>query len=660
MILVTSRGVARISHLEQFLGEQVALSGFAINREDVRCVAGWGMKATARKARALAARIAVPYLALEDGFIRSVDVGPQEPPLSLVVDDLGIYYDASRPSRLEHLIAQDISQEAFRRADALKQAWCQGEISKYNYSRSYRGSLPNRYVLVVDQTFGDASISGGLASADSFEQMMNCALAENPDAQIVLKVHPEVMLGRKRGHFNLATLAKEPRIIVLGEDAHPATLVERAEAVYVVTSQLGFEGLLWGKRVRTFGMPFYAGWGLTDDALPAPIRRKRVPLENLVYAALVAYPRYVDPETGASCEVERVISWMTLQRRMRERFPDQLYAVGFSFWKKPIIREFFQGSSVRFVASAQSAPVGVSLVVWGRSSQSQGDVSDKLIRLEDGFLRSVGLGVDLIRPLSWVMDSHGIYYDATRPSALEEILEHQEFDESLLQRASVLRSRIVASGVTKYNVGKTCWQRPAGVKRIILVPGQVETDASIAYGAPDETCSVRRNIDLLRRVRQQNPDAYVVYKPHPDVLAGLRVSGVDENLALQYCDATVLDMAMGDLLLEVDEVHVITSLAGFEALLRGKQVTCYGQPFYAGWGLTTDIEPIERRKRQMTLDELVAGCLIIYPTYVSRITKRFTSPEQALDELLAWRTEVDSGMPWWRMVLRFFLRFYKR
>lgn len=659
MILVTSRGVARVSHLEKFLGERVVLAGFSISREQVRCVAGWGMKATSQKARDLAKRLEVPYWALEDGFLRSVDVGPQEPPLSLVVDDLGIYYDASRPSRLETLIANDISQEAFCRAGAIKKAWCDGQISKYNYSRSYRGLLPERYVLVVDQTFGDASISGGLASADSFERMMDCALAENPDAQIVLKVHPEVMLGRKRGHFDLTALAAEPRIFVLGEDAHPATLIQKAEAVYVVTSQIGFEAVLWGRRVRTFGMPFYAGWGLTDDALPTPDCRKRVSLENLIYAALVAYPRYIDPETGALCEVERVISWMSLQRRMRERFPEQLYAVGFSFWKKPIVRDFFQGSSVCFVDSAHSAPIGANFVVWGKKTHYHSGVVEEPIRLEDGFLRSVGLGVDLIRPLSWVMDSRGIYYDTTRPSDLEKILAEQKFDEELIQRASILRSRIVVSGVTKYNVGKNCWQRPDGAVKVILVPGQVETDASIAYGASDGTCYVRRNIDLLRIVRKDNPDAYVVYKPHPDVLAGLRVRGVDEDFALQYCDVVVVDMAMGELLLEVDEVHVITSLAGFEALLRGKKVTCYGQPFYAGWGLTTDILPVERRQRQLTLDELVAGCLFLYPAYLSRTTQRFTSPERALDELLAWREKSASELPWWRKILRIILRFYK-
>lgn len=109
----------------------------------------------------------------------------------------------------------------------------------------------------------------------------------------------------------------------------------------------------------------------------------------------------------------------------------------------------------------------------------------------------------------------------------------------------------------------------------------------------------------------------------------------------------------------VDEVHVITSLAGFEALLRGRKVTCYGNPFYAGWGLTQDMAPLVRRTRRLSLDELVAGALILYPTYVSRTTGRFTTPERALEELLAWREQGGSRMPLWRKGLRMILRALK-
>jgi capsular polysaccharide export protein len=371
---------------------------------------------------------------------------------------------------------------------------------------------------------------------------------------------------------------------------------------------------------------------------------------------LVDYPRYLDPETGQRCEAERLIEWLALQRRMRERFPASVYALNFSWWKQPIVRAFFQGSEVRFVRDAHAVPRQGTRVVWGSQQtlsapdpgRSGADDGGRVIRLEDGFLRSVGLGADLVRPLSWVMDGRGIYYDATRPSDLEHLLQTHRFDATLLQRAAGLRQRIVEQGLTKYNVNGPRWQRPPQTTRVILVPGQVETDASIAFGTPD----IRRNIDLLRAVRRAEPDAYVVYKPHPDVVAGLRRRGVGEEASARWCDETVTEYAMADLLEAVDEVHGLTSLAGFEALLRGKTVVVYGQPFYAGWGLTQDREPLARRTRKLALDELVAGVLILYPAYVSRTTGRYTTPERALDELLAWRHASPPSLPFWRVLLR--------
>ncbi|MFP5481607.1 MAG: capsular polysaccharide biosynthesis protein, partial [Alphaproteobacteria bacterium] len=213
--------------------------------------------------------------------------------------------------------------------------------------------------------------------------------------------------------------------------------------------------------------------------------------------------------------------------------------------------------------------------------------------------------------------------------------------------------------LTKYNVGAGDWRRPIGATQVILVPGQVESDASLAWGAP----GLRRNAELLQAVREANPGAWIVYKPHPDVVAGLR--GQDGSLTVplaEHCNEQVVDVPMAALLDRVDEVHTLTSLAGFEALLRGKKVVCYGLPFYAGWGLTDDRLPLPagRRRRALTLDELVAGALLLYPCYLSRRTGRFTTAERTLDELCHWREQGVSRMPWWRRALRVVLGAWAR
>lgn len=637
-------GLWRQPRLAERLGVPVSVTAGIWPCSDGSAYVGWGLKASGRRARRLANRHARPCWLLEDGFLRSLG-GNSSPSCSIVIDDEGIYYDASRPSRLERLIGAPLPAHKVERTRRLIQSWQDGLVSKYNHARDVDVStLPSRYVLVVDQTAKDAAIVGGQADARTFQTMLDEALAAHPDCHVVLKVHPEVARGRKAGHFDIEALARRARLHVIAGETHPAVLLAHAVAVYTVTSQLGFEALLWKKPVHVYGMPFYAGWGLTHDRQPTPARRQPASLEQLAHAALVDYPRYFDPETSQPCEVEAVLTWLAMQRRQRGRFAPRVLAYGFSKWKQGFVRDFLAGSDVTFTDQLPPwRPDSDPLVTWGHKHAAELDVQghgDKVLRIEDGFLRSVGLGADLIRPLSWVTDAVGIYYDAQRPSELEQLLARTVFDPDLVARASRLRALLVEQGITKYNlVRPTRWQRPSGVTRVVLVPGQVETDAAIKYGST----GVARNIDLLKAARQACPDAWVVYKPHPDVLAGLRNQGDRESQARQWCDEIIGDIPFDTLLEKVDEVHVLSSLAGFEALLRGVPVVTWGQPFYAGWGLTQDhglsAGTAARRGRQLTIDELVAATLILYPTYVSRKTRQFCTVERALQELLEWRRE---------------------
>lgn len=243
--------------------------------------------------------------------------------------------------------------------------------------------------------------------------------------------------------------------------------------------------------------------------------------------------------------------------------------------------------------------------------------------MEDGFIRSVGLGSNLVAPRSLVIDDLGIYFDASQPSRLELLLSKTVFSESILTEAQSLQAALVESKVGKYNVGSAAIDInfPKN-KPVLLVPGQVEDDASIQTG----TRAVNTNLGLLQHVRQYNPDAYIIYKPHPDVVSGNRVGHISEKEALQYADSIMPEMDIIVLMEQCDELHTMTSLSGFEALLRGKKVFCYGIPFYAGWGLTTDLYSLDnRRHRQLTLEELVAGTLLLYPQYLNIKTGKLTN-----------------------------------
>jgi capsular polysaccharide export protein len=238
--------------------------------------------------------------------------------------------------------------------------------------------------------------------------------------------------------------------------------------------------------------------------------------------------------------------------------------------------------------------------------------------VEDGFLRSVGLGSSFHPASSLILDERGVYYDPSRPSDLEHMLNTETFDHETLAEAEALREQIVTLRLSKYNLGGAALELPpeAAGRRTILVPGQVENDASVLTGGGGLT-----NLDLLRKVRTDNPGAYVIYKPHPDVEAGQRPGRVAWSDLSDLADLVIAGLDITACIEAVDEVHTLTSLAGFEALLRGRPVTCHGWPFYAGWGLTTDKDSAPApRRRPMSLDALVAASLIRYPLYLDPIS----------------------------------------
>lgn len=153
------------------------------------------------------------------------------------------------------------------------------------------------------------------------------------------------------------------------------------------------------------------------------------------------------------------------------------------------------------------------------------------------------------------------------------------------------------------------------------------------------------NLELIAKARALEPDAWIVYKPHPDVEAGHRKGHVPDAEALRYADAIERQTPIGTLIEQVDALHVITSLAGFEALLRGKAVTTHGQPFYAGWGLTRDMGPANpRRTRRRSRDELVAATLIGYPRYVDPVTRLPCPPEVLVQRIAVGQARVSSPL----------------
>lgn len=312
---------------------------------------------------------------------------------------------------------------------------------------------------------------------------------------------------------------------------------------------------------------------------------------------------------------------------------------GFTLWKTLVadVTPFFgeyECKFIRFISRRNRLKKIIdtsdAIFIWGKNGldeieQWAEESNVPLYRVEDGFLRSVGLGSDLTQPYSLVIDARGIYFDPTRESDLEHILEHHRFSDDEIARARRLREYLIEKKISKYNLYENVELDLPTDRQIVVVPGQVEDDASIRFGAPGMT-----NLGLLEQVRASRPDAYIVFKPHPDVLVGNRAGKVEEGDALRYCDRIVTEVGIDSVLIHAGEVHTMTSLVGFEALMRGIRVVTYGMPFYAGWGLTEDMRTCARRTRILAIEELVAGAYLLYPRYIHPKTLQPCEAEEVL------------------------------
>jgi capsular polysaccharide export protein len=349
----------------------------------------------------------------------------------------------------------------------------------------------------------------------------------------------------------------------------------------------------------------------------------------------IASRRFVSPFGDTILDFRELAELCGFWRRLIDSNRSLTAAVGLAFWKRGTVAPLLWGGSGSVLFGSRSRRFGREdhVALWksrtsGRTLRRLQETGAEIIEVEDGFIRSVGLGADCVPPLSIVADRLGIYFDPNRPSELEQLLQNGQFSEELIVRANSLRALIVRLGIGKYGAGGGKLERRSERPHLLVV-GQVEDDRAVTLGLGPRT-----NLELLRQVRQANPDAYIVYRPHPDVEAGHRRGGIADEVCLRFADEIIRDGPISPAMELVDEVHVNTSLAGFEALLRGKRVTTYGVPFYAGWGLTRDRGPVpSRRNVRRSLDELVAATLLLYPRYLDPVTGLPCPPEMLVTRI---------------------------
>ncbi|MTH98915.1 hypothetical protein [Roseibium sp. RKSG952] len=363
---------------------------------------------------------------------------------------------------------------------------------------------------------------------------------------------------------------------------------------------------------------------------------------------LTEHTSWFDPYDGNEISAHEAleIAGLIESRWQQNGRPSHCY--GAQYWNHPSINATFSGAGgpVTFHEKWEEALTaarrdGGQLICWAGRITAEIEEACRnqgvpVIRIEDGFLRSVGLGAGLARGAMLATDDLGIYYDPSRASRLQELLQVRDLLESEKQRGRDLIAEIVNAKVSKYNFGKMRDFRFRTDRKIILVPGQVADDAAIRKSRSstiDCACTPNVNLDLLKLARDRNPEAFIVFKPHPDVETGLRKGKLAADDLAGLADEVATQANIVDLIEACDELETFSSLSGYEALLRGKKVTVHGVPFYAGWGLTQDLTPTPERTRTRHLDELVYLALVEYARTIDPVSLIHCSPEFLVSRL---------------------------
>ena len=304
-------------------------------------ILAWGNGVSAKRGAWVAATTGANLLHIEDAFLRSILPGRSgQAPLGLLIDSQACHFDSSRVSALEDLLKTHPlnSPELLARSAAALARIAKHKLTKYS-GVPRNAPCPNAgFVLVIDQTRGDASIEKGAANAQTFQQMLAQARADHPTAHIIIKTHPETRMGYRAGHFNAADL--DDRMQLVTHAIAPQDLSAAARAVYTVSSQMGFEAIWAGHRPVVFGQPFYAGWGLSRDIQPIDRRGRALTVEQLFAGAMILYPKWYDPCRDTLCSLEQVLDQLEAETRAWREDHAGWEAQGISLWKRRPLQQF--------------------------------------------------------------------------------------------------------------------------------------------------------------------------------------------------------------------------------------------------------------------------------------------------------------------------------
>ncbi|MCP0914814.1 hypothetical protein NKV53_10805 [Legionella sp. 27cVA30] len=300
-----------------YLGAQIGAKKVLVNKETsllacadvILCLEKQKFKS---KIRQLRQKYQLPFLYVQRGFINL-----KHAQCSILIDDLGYYYETTRPTRLQQLLNgnQELTrtQENYAKS-CMKQIINNDLLSFSKNTQEILGRAGAAKILLIDEAMRAPHLAGGLANKDTFKNMLLEALQCYPDHDILIYYPQE---GRGERHFyNKAFLLpylKEHKNIFMLAPCYPfQVILKHVEEVFVVTANKGFEAVYSGKKVTCFGAPFYSNWGLTHDKVKLANHIRQRGILDVFYFAYIVLSRYYHPVLEKKCQLHELLDYIDL------------------------------------------------------------------------------------------------------------------------------------------------------------------------------------------------------------------------------------------------------------------------------------------------------------------------------------------------------------
>lgn len=575
------------------------------------CVLQWGTRVYAPPYADLLSLIdqhRVPIIKMEAGFYQSFELGASgEPPFSVCFDDLGVYYDARSSSRLEKLLQDyEVSAELLQRARDCIEFIVSNRLSKVNAepdigsAKLYGSKKARKRILVVGQVKDDESIlKGVLGEPQSCNHLVRQARLDHPDAEIIYKVHPEVLTGYRPGDdpSEVSSISR-----VVDERCSVASALETIDCIYTISSFVGFEGLLRGIPVVCFGTPFYSGWGLTDDRdLPCARRTRSRTVEELFAIAAIIYPDYFDAKLFTPIPIESVLERLHFIKSVRRK----------TFLAKttpqPNVSSLPKCSDVAFInknpqmvtfVNDINAHLGLGIQVIGFNEPS--DTFRKVLIL-NGQRAPIRAAIEHIPKEKRVymevgffpqkahvyLDQEGIHGHSSIRDVKLKVLSEEEKRELERFRRFFTRHNFVKlkHGVlSDFNPdnGRDCYREP-----FILLILQSERDTAF------ELCPYSCNQDIIEHVESCFPDQQILIRNHPNDDKHYQVKAQNQILPPGNTD-------LRHLLINAQYVIAGNSTVLLEALMHRKVCASLGTGFSTNHNVCLECHNDKNRLRKLS------------------------------------------------------------